>query len=1049
MNRKIKTMPGGTRWLSRQQKVIMKCMLFLLLLMAGTHPAPAKAAEGAANEAGVQQQRKTVSGTVVDAYSEAVIGANIIEKGTSNGTVSDADGKFTLNVSDNAILQISYIGYISQEINVLSIDGNSLTVTLSEGSLDLGEVIVVGYGTMRKSDLTGTVVRANLNAFAESPNTNILQALQGSVAGLNVGIATNAGDDPGFSIRGRNTISGSTAPLIVLDGIIFRGNMSDINPHDIQSVDVLKDASATAIYGSQASNGVLILTSKSGQEEKPIVSYTGTAAWQSPTNSDYMPANRQGYLDRAAATAIDESRMGPDYLQPNPSWNPLSKLDASIHNGYTDGTDTDWWGLMVKDYSFMYDHNLGVRGKNKNSGYYFSLGYTDQQNIMVNDRFNRYSIRVNLDSNITDWMKVGIQSFASVTNRPGYIPVNNDTDRAARMNQVYSLPPLAAAFDENNEPIVDVFKGTINPVLWKDIQQDDNRLNLFANIFADISIPFIQGLSYRLNFGQNVNNRRRYIFNPYASSYQGQGSKEHRFLYEWTADNILTYKRQFGLHDLNATLVYGVEKRQFDHTKAEAEIFANDVLGYHYLDAGQTDRQRAYTNGWEESSIYTMFRLFYNYNHRYMFTGTIRRDGFSGFGENNKFAVFPSVAGAWVASEESFVKDNVSWIDNLKVRLSYGSNGNRAVSRYQTLAHISADRNYLYGDGADPEVAQYVNTFANKDLKWEKTVTFNFGLDFSVLNSRLTGAIELYSGKTNDMLYEISIPRVNGLSSAWTNIGELSNHGQEFSLTGIPVKDKDFEWSLTFNFSRNRNKVISILGRDDNQDGKEDDLISSNRGNSIIIGEPYGIWYDYNTIGMWQIDDQRPTGVQFGTYKIESAGEIPTSNDRKLIGYKDPSYRFSILNSFRYKGLELRVFINSIQGGDNYYIENSRAGMPNPDNMYSNNFPVWDWWMPERPNAKYRRPGATVAGLGSPESYEYHPYTSRSFVRLQDVTLSYTFTPKILEKVGLRMLKVYASGKNLATWTKWDSFDPETGGSIFSGIFPVMKSYSAGLNVEF
>jgi TonB-linked SusC/RagA family outer membrane protein len=571
---------------------------------------------------------------------------------------------------------------------------------------------------------------------------------------------------------------------------------------------------------------------------------------------------------------------------------------------------------------------------------------------------------------------------------------------------------------------------------------------LFGNLFAEIDIPFVSGLSYRVNYGQNINLTRNYSYDPYGSNFDGSGAKSYYYRYEYTLDNIITYKKQFGLHNVNATLVYGLEKRSYDATAASAEKFTNKVLGYNYLQAGQADLQRVSSNAWEEASIYSMGRLFYGFNNRYMFTGTVRRDGFSGFGANHKFGIFPSASIAWVISEEGFVKDKTETINNLKLRLSYGASGNRAVSRYQTLAQVNAGNRYLYGDNAQAETAQYLGTLANKDLKWEKTTTLNAGLDFSLLDSRLSGSMDVYTGKSNDMLYQINIPQLNGFGSVWTNIGEMSNRGQELTLTALPVKGKEWEWEVTFNYSRNRNKVVTILGRDDDHDGKEDNLLSGGRSGSIFIGEPYGVWYDFNIIGMWQLADDRPAGFDFGTYKVEDIdgdGKITAAGDRKLIGYQDPSYRFSVQTALRYRRFELKAFVNSIQGGDNYYLGRSIAGLPNPDNATKQNFPDFGWWMPERPDAKYRRLGAVPAAIGEDTS----PYTSRSFVRLQDVTLSYTFSPRLLSRAGMKMLKIYVSGKNLATWTKWDSWDPETGESLFSGAFPVMRNYSVGLNLEF
>jgi TonB-linked SusC/RagA family outer membrane protein len=442
-----------------------------------------------------------------------------------------------------------------------------------------------------------------------------------------------------------------------------------------------------------------------------------------------------------------------------------------------------------------------------------------------------------------------------------------------------------------------------------------------------------------------------------------------------------------------------------------------------------------------------MLRLGYTYNGRYSFTGTLRRDGFSGFGKDNKFALFPSAAVAWQLSEERFLKDSAKWIDNLKLRLSYGSNGNRTVSRYQTLAKMASNNAYLYGDGASSEKGIYISAMANDNLKWETTNSFNVGLDFSVLNGRLSGYLEYYRSNTFDLLYNVNIPTLNnGISSIPTNIGKLANRGQELNLTGIPVQTKDFSWTVSFNWSLNRNKVVSILGIDNDGDGREDDLVSS----KIFMGHPYGVAYDFELIGMWQMADYQagiiPEGFTYGTYKVrdqDGDGKYTTANDRIILGYTDPSYRFSIENVLQYKNWELKAFINSIQGGKDYYYAQPGSGLANPDNILGTPF-KWDYWTPENPNARYRQIGYFSPALDSP----YSPYIQRNFIRLQNLTLSYRVPSAVLKKIGINNFKVYATGTNLFTLTDWDGWDPETSSGL-GGDYPLLRTYSMGINFDF
>jgi TonB-linked SusC/RagA family outer membrane protein len=987
------------------------------------------------------QTKKTVTGTVSDEKGESVIGASVVVKGTTNGITTDVDGNFSLNVPENAVLQVSYVGYLTQEIPV----GNqtSLSITLAEDTQALDEVVVIGYGTAKKKDLTGSVVRADLSTLQESPSISLASKLQGTVPGLNVGAVTTAGSDPEMTIRGRTTISGTTSPLIVLDGIIYRGNMVDINPNDIESVDILKDASAAAIYGSQASNGVILITSKSVKAmSKPIIEYTGSVSFQEATTDKARPMNREEMLQLIADAFMTESRTGEDLLSPNPNWKVTDHLvDENSVNGYLDGTDTDWWGLTTNKTPYIQSHNLSVRGRNELSNYFMSIGLTDQKNLIINDTYKRYNIRLNLDTKITNWLKVGVQSFFTLSDYSGVASSGR------------TLFPFISPYDsETGEYKIIPYSGVLNPML--SFKQDDlqKRYNFFGNFYVDMDIPYIKGLNYRLNFSQNLFMDKHFTFNPYGSNLIGTGSKVNSSQYIWTADHILTYKKTFGKHDINSTLVYGAEKRQYETTNASGSEYANDVLGYNNLGAAAASRQVISSSAWEETSIYALARLAYTFNSRYNFTGSVRRDGFSGFGKENKFAMFPSAAVAWRISEEDFLKDNVAWIDNLKLRLSYGANGNRTVSRYQTLAQMASGNAYLYGDGAPAEKGLYISSMANNGLKWETTNTFNIGLDFSVLNGRLFGTLEYYRSNTYDLLYNINIPYLNmDIATIPTNIGKLANRGQELSITGIPVKTKDFSWELTFNYSLNRNKVVSILGLDNDGDGKEDDLVSSN----IFIGHPYGVVYDFEQIGMWQLADYKagniPSGFYYGTYKIrdiDGDGNITAGNDRKILGYTEPSYRFSIQNLLRYRDWELKIFVNSIQGGKDYYYGHPGAGIEIPDGIYKNNHYLWDYWTPENPNARYRQPGRDSPATRV-NNAPYSPYFQRNFVRLQNLTLSYKVPSAFLKRIGVNNLKVYATGNNLITISDWDGWDPETNIGLTLNSYPLLRSYSFGINFDF
>ena len=1000
-------------------------------------------------------QQITITGKVTDAEGYPLPGASIVVKGTTQGTVTDASGLYSLQVpNEDVVLVFSFVGYATQEMAVGS--QRSINITMSEDTREIEEVVVVGYGTQRKKDLTGSVVRVNLDAIQESPNISLMSSMQGTTAGLNVGSTTEAGQQPEISIRGRNSISGTQSPLIVLDGVIFRGNIIDLNPNDIASIDVLKDASAAAIYGSQASNGVLLITSKTGNTMKRAkVDYSFTFTFQGLANKDMLPENAAGYLRKIGDRYLGESRSGDDMLTLSSTFDPLAKCFPGVAEGQAKGLDINYWDLLTNKNPHIYAHNLSISGKNEMASYFLSFGYTDQENVVINDIYKRYNIRLNLDTKITDWLKVGVQSFLTIGDQSGVRP---------SISNIITMPPQVPYLDDNGEYIIQPYRSQTNLFLQYDQEDLNKRFNLFGNFYVDINIPYIKGLNYRLNVSQNLVNRKRFNFDPYGDSLNGEGYKQNNSEYQYMVDNIVTYRRLFGPHSVSTTIVYGIEKRQYESTEARAKKFGNKILGYNQLQVGQADSNTVPTGGWEESSLYQMARVGYVYDDRYIFNATIRRDGFSGFGDNNKFGIFPSAAIAWRISEESFMQ-GVDIVDDLKLRLSYGLNGNRTVSRYQTLARVEANsssRGYFYGQGGTGELGLQISSMPNTDLKWESTKSFNYAVDFSIMSNRLFGTVESYVSNTFDLLYNVNIPLMNGFSSIATNIGKLKNTGVEVTFTGVPVQKKDFSWDITFNFSLNRNKVISILGPDIN--GKEEDMVNS----KIFMNHPFGVCYDFKIIGLWQVDDYRegriPAGFTYGSYQLESSkpdGSVTAADDRHILGYYDPSYRFSILNSFRYKYFEFKFFINSIQGGDRYYLGQPGRTLPNPDNTHGSNSFKFDYWTPENPNARYRQIGhyATVTGEN------FSPYVSRSFIRLQDVTLSYNLPRHLLDKIKMNRVKVFLNAKNLFTITDWDGWDPESESSnettrrdanwvpagigLDTGAYPLLRSYSIGLNIEF
>lgn len=969
-----------------------------------------------------------IKGKVTDKSGGGLPGVTVLLKGTSTGTTTTTDGSFSLRVSDlNGTLIVSFIGYVTKEIAIPK--GGSLNIVLEDDIKALEEVVVIGYGTQKKSDLTGSVVRANIDAFKESPNVNIAQSLQGTVPGLSIGQVSTAGQSPTISIRGATTISGNRNVLLVVDGIIFTGSLSDLNPNDIESVDVLKDPSSMAIYGAQAANGVMLITTKGGQKaSKSVINYSGSYTTQNPTNSLNL-LDREGFLAKSADLDWKKAFLAPDYTRPNPAYTYLDVVnDVPLREGFENGTDFNWWDATTSP-GYISAHNLSVKGSSGDVSYFMSGGYTKQQGFVMNDKYNRITARINLENKVTKWFKVGAQTFGSFSDYSGVSP---------GLGGIVLMTPLVQPTDADGKFILNpTATNNPNPFLISAANDFDKRNNLFGNFYADMDLPFIKGLNYRLNFGNNYSWVRQYSSSEYSNGAAGGASKYTDNAYDWTLDNILNYKKTFNdIHNLNLTLVAGRRERNFEQTNSEGLNYNSLRLGYNNLSLGTI--QKIGSTAWNENYLYQMGRVNYEYKYKYILTGTLRRDGFSGFAKNEKIALFPSIGLGWVLSEEKFL--NLSMLDQLKLRGSYGANGN-LVDRYSSLAMLSTYPAYVLGDGGSPVFGQQVTSLANPNLTWETTTGFNFGMDFSIYKSRLSGSIDYYRTTTNDLLFRVNIPEVTGFNDIMTNVGQIANRGVEVVLNSQVIKANNFNWNINFNIASNRNKIVSLLGQDNNKDGIEDDLVAS----GLFIGQSINTIYDYESAGIIQLGEEAPKGFFVGTHRIidQNQDGFLDSNDRVIRGRREAAYNFGILNEFEYKDLTLRVFINSIQGGKNGYLGlNMPNGSAIGDNMRRNNsYREVDYWTPSNPGARYR-------ALDQAAALEYNYYGDRSFVRLQDVTLAYTLNQAMVKKVGIQNVKVFASGKNLATWTDWVGWDPETGVGLVAS-FPVMRGFSVGLDLSF
>lgn len=956
----------------------------------------------------------TVSGIVVDSVTQTPLSRVTIQMMESTiGAMTDENGRFTLSVPATAVLEVSYLGYNRK---VIPVRGKTyFKVYLASSLTGLNQVVVVGYGTQKKRDLTGSLSRVDLDQQRDQPNINAVQNLRGRIAGVSVIDDGIAGSDASIVIRGRNSISGSNAPLIVLDGVIYEGSLSDINSDDIASIDILKDASASAIYGSLAANGVILVTTKQGSTSKPdiaVKSYYGL--------SDFAHIPR--YLDAKKYIQVRkdaEAADGGSY--------PFQPLEvANMDSGRT----INPWDAITQRAPVLNNY-LSVSGQRNEITYYLSGSYSEIKSPRMGDNFNRLTTRINVEIAATPWLKLGINDGYSSKEKKG-IPAN--------LTDASYLSPYADLYYDDGVPRplpmnVGLVKNPLTETLLD--KKSDITKTLFTNTYANIELP-LTGLSYRLSVGFSQENVRIFEYTPSFDRDEffnlGSGSKSYANSKNLSIENLVKYHRSFHQdHELDVTLLYGIYTNQDESSSLSSNNIFNDALGYNSLQIGENFSISSAAG--KDQQISSMARVGYSYKGKYVANATIRRDGYSAFGAGKKYGVFPAFGVSWILTQEPFLSD-VRGIDNLKLRASWGENGNRGVSRYSSLSNMSQTY-YVFGDGGAPSVGLYTSSLGNPKLGWETTTSLNFGADFDVLATRISGSVDYYLSKTHDLLLRQSIPSMSGYTSILRNIGETQNNGFELSLTSRNIRQKSFTWTSDVTFSLNRNEIVHLTGQDLNKDGKEDDDIAS----KWFIGHPLGSNFDYVFDGIFQTGDDfstmpnaKPGYIRFKD--INGDGAI-TPDDRKVIGSDQPDFVAGITNTFTYKQLSLSAFIYTRQGGES---PNSSLN-PGTNFYYYTNILDVPYWTPDNPiNSN--------PGINYPNPLGYGFYQSRSFVRLQDISLSYTFSPGMLKKIHLNSLQVFASGKNLVTWTRWKGWDPENGVGGRSNSGPILKTYVLGLNIK-
>ncbi|MBO0947893.1 SusC/RagA family TonB-linked outer membrane protein [Fibrella forsythiae] len=963
---------------------------------------------------------KVVKGTIKDENGQGLPGVSVVIKNAGRGTTTDPSGTFQLTVPDEgSVLVFSFVGYVAQEVPVGA--STELAITLLEDNKQLSEVVVIGYGTQRKRDLTGSVVSIKGDETTKIPVTTPVEALQGKIPGADITRASGyAGASASIRIRGNRSIANpgsSNNVLYIVDGV--QGvSAADINPNDIQSIDVLKDASSTAIYGSRGANGVIIITTKRGTSGKPKLSYNTYAGISNVagygafmTGPEYIAFRREAY--RAAGTWNSPADDAKIFNAP--------QLDAIQKNQFP-----VWPDLLLKP-GFQQDHQLGITGGTDKTKVYFSAGYYNEKGIIRLDEFKRYSARLNIDQTINNWVTVGIQTQLAY--------IDNDIRRDP-FNRASNIPPLGTPYDENGNFIPFPLGGTIiNPLA--DEQPGAYKRNTKTNrgtLSTYIELTPFAGFSVRSTLGA--------IFaTSEAGSYYGRNtidgagsrsqasitSNQSRNL-SW--ENVFTYKRAIQDHSFTVTGV--TSYLSFNNTSSFAGGNNQLIPAQYFYNLAAANQNPFYGSGYSSNRLISFTgRINYTWKDKYLLTVTGRTDGSSKLGEGNKWAFFPSAGLGWRISDEPFFK-NQKVVSDLKLRTSYGISGNDVINPYATQSSLTT-ASFSYND-ANAANAYLINqTIGNQNLKWELTTTADVGLDIGLLNNRITANIDYYDARTNDLIFPYTLPLLTGVTTVNRNIGVTRNRGIEVGITTQNINRKGFTWSTNLTFARNKEMIVSL---------PNGNVIADDYRNSLIEGQPSQIYYDYKKLGIWQLGEEsaaaRYSSIP-GDIKIadlNNDGKID-GQDRTIIGSRVPQWTGGLSNDIRFKGFDLNILLVARVGqwiSSDYYAKYNRNG--------NNNGASIDYWTPENPTNEYPRPNANRASTYVTTLTE----RQASFTKIRNITLGYTLPKTVMNKLKIDNLRVYVSGKNLHTFSSLKDFDPEGEGVIDQ---PLTRLYVVGLNLGF
>ncbi|WP_423129775.1 TonB-dependent receptor [Gaoshiqia sp. Z1-71] len=1003
-----------------------------------------------------QQGDRTVRGAVTDSQGNTLPGVTVIVKGTTTGTITAFDGTYTLSgVPANAILLFSFVGMESLEVEVNN--RSQLNVTMREQTIGIEEVIAVGYGTMKKLDVSGSIVSASAEVLREVPSVNASQALQGRLPGIEMSqTSTRPGATMQIRIRGERSLNATNDPLIVVDGIPFAGSINDISPNDIKSIDILKDASSTAIYGSRGANGVILVTTFRGNANtKASISYNGYYGVKTVAK-EYPVYNGEEFQ------AFKHATVNSSYKD---QYTPLEQEMIAA------GKETDWQDLMYSN-AMVTNHDVSISTGTDKGAYLFGGSYYNETAVLPGQEYTRYSLRTAVDQEIGKYIKIGLSSQNSYAITAG--------DSASVMNNIITLSPLMPAFNDDGSireiPTVGHVDTYYNPLLLKNSklwQEKRKRYATFNSLFGEVKLTDF--LRYRLNLGlshysENYGNFYGSL-TPFKNGSISSATVQNKHFTSWTAENLLFFDQVFAeKHRANATLMYSAEQSEFSQSQMDADNISADYLLWYNLglaDGAKTidAKDQAYYKRGLKS---LMARVMYAFEDRYTLTATWRRDGASVLASGHKWHNYAAFSAGWNIANESFLKD-ANAVDQLKLRVGYGQTSNQAIDAYSTLGRLSQ---VPYNFGSNLVYGAYVTDLPNPGLGWEYTKNYNLGIDFGFMKNRLTGYIDLYKQKTSDVLYAVQLPQSSGVSNKiWQNIGATENKGFEFALSAQIIKPHEkggFGWDMDFNIYANRNKIVAL------NSGVTQDI-----GNGFFVGQPINVIYDYVKLGIIQENEAPYLGTYAaGKIKVddigggpngEPDGQITASGDRRILGTFEPDFAGGFSTRLYYKNFDLSIVSFFKSGGMLVSTMHMPHSYLSTNNGRRNSIKV-NYWTPENPSGTYPQPG----NQNSAEQDDWGStlgYFDASFWKVRTISLGYTFDPKLLANIGCRDVRVYFTCLNPFTmfspYMDAGGLDPEATGSGPQGAntslrggltdrilsiganTPPTRNFLIGLNVKF